>query len=541
MKTKFLAIALSATVLVAASGTGTVTAAAQERDAVNIAMTERPADIDLLHMKQSSSSAEVLFNMTYDSLIGIDANGRLMPELAKELEISESDSEDGSGGYQMHFEWVDLDPASDWIDGVPWEGAWEEGVSLGDGDLQFLDGEGSLWMKFVLREGICFQDGTPLDAYSVANLIDYARLQSRDTVVYRQWQPVTNYIIEDDYTITLYLFFGCSEVVPVEEEIACGYIDFLYNLASPRGSIVQTQSYDGFALGTGAYVLKADGGSRIELESNPYWWGKPVSTQYVNFLYGEISLDNVDLGIFQQDPSNGLDTVVSVLTNNPVAITFANGVFNDEHFRKAVAYSIDKYSLNWLSEAPGIWIRDARLYGIPEAQNQFNNFVNETAMEYDDGHPVVVKMLVPQDGELIRAAETVVHRGLEKIGVELRICMVDKASLYSEWQDGNYDMMLAEIELTNVNSAINMLYSKISDNADGALHDSKFAANLYTYYYVHASAQNECVNNATLVNLGWQPYYLVQNSNVSGVELPQKSCSTGMLGRLDFRWVKVDE
>ena len=106
--------------------------------------------------------------------------------------------------------------------------------------------------------------------------------------------------------------------------------------------------------------------------------------------------------------------------------------------------------------------------------------------------------------------------------------------------NGNYDIILKEIDLHNVNSAYNTLYGKGNTDLDDWLDSASIATIEGSFMQAHAAAQYiNYTEEAYVTNLGWQKKAVIRNQNVSGISICEGFNPLGDASTLDFRFIAV--
>lgn len=204
---------------------------------------------------------------------------------------------------------------------------------------------------FNLRKGVKWHDGTDFTAEDVVFTMERAKempsTKSKAAVI-KTAEAL------DDYTVKLTLEYS--------------YPNFILQLASYPWCIVSKKvveangdDNDKMLIGTGAYKFVSNTtGVGVTLESNKNYWGGEPYFETINYklipdnntaltalLNGEIDLDQVTtaLDVDYVKDTDGM-TVHSFQRSAAYFLAFnqAEAPLNNEHFRKAIAYAIDKQS-----------------------------------------------------------------------------------------------------------------------------------------------------------------------------------------------------
>lgn len=224
------------------------------------------------------------------------------------------------------------------------------------------DRSGRVW-TFLLRGGVTFQDGTPLDAQAVcANFDRWYRFTGENRALDRSyyWQRVfggfkgqsslyRDCVVDDPHTVRI--------------ELTRPDAAFLSALPLPAFSIASPQSIDlGEPVGTGPFRVESWArGERLVLVRNDGYWGAKPALQRVVFLV--LPTDGARLGALERGEIDGYDLVapqdvaeiekrpeLRVLERPPydvgyLAINQARAPLDKLLVRKAVASGLDRRRL----------------------------------------------------------------------------------------------------------------------------------------------------------------------------------------------------
>jgi len=504
---------------------------------ITIAVCESASDADIFSAKEVSVTDEWVFNMAYDRLLEVDDDGYLQPSLIESWEFVGYDS------YSMSMSKLKSFPsAGDWnsygeyfLPDSPYEAKGYKSDFPTRGWDEYLDGDGLLIIQLNFRDDLNFNDGCPVNAETVKEMIYNVKGSNRDTLIYKQWQPVYKVECMDDLTMQLYLSFS---------GLNYGFMDFMYGLASPYGSIVHKEGDE--IVGSGAYNISVKENYIIELYRNEYWWGGNVPTQNITFTICEdndISCEllrrgEADIGILDGEESvyqydeEAFDYAY-VETNPIVAFYNPNSEFlYDVRIRQACDYGIYNSQilamLNLSDRSNDFWTIE-----YPYDYHLAKELVREVG--YPDG--VQLKMLSADDYVNKTIAE-IVQNYLAEIGIETEIYIVPSDLLEYEASSGNYDIVLAEIDLHNINSIYNAFKNRDEDELSQYISLARSAAAEGSCFRSYYDVQKYCYNEAAYMTyFGWRNKVVASNFDVKGFELPQGLYPLGDMSRLDFRWV----
>ncbi|MBO5480564.1 MAG: hypothetical protein J6A63_05210 [Clostridia bacterium] len=572
-KKRIMAVLSAATVLLTSGvGTGISLNAAKADNATSatVIVDEPFTDLNILTRTKGSYTADMVYTMIYDTLFTLDANGNFAPNLVETWEII------AEGGYSS---WSPLElPSGEFAPG------WE--VPPEFVDLAIYDTNVTGIMICQILEGVTFQNETPLTVDSLIALVNYAKAQPTNTLIYQTWAPVTITYI-DDYTFVL----GVNMV-----NYNIGFIDVMFNLASPQGSIVDVGELGngaaGYPLGTGAYTLEeivteSTGDTTecyaVELERWAGWRNvTEVPTQYVTFEYVENSND-AEMGVRSGDAAAAVvrDTIYNnqelfyywrrndeweekrkyyALEGNPLALYFnldsEESIFGITEYRQAVAAGMDKVIFRESGgldfDSNGFWCYLQNSHSttdIPVNNMNYAQSLIESAGVIIGG--IQIDVVVYDDSYFANetayqyycSVRDTLRDYLEELFsyvVNVNMIEASESQMATYESNGNYDIMLKEIDLHNINSAHKTLYGKGSDDIDYWLDIAARALDINTYMLLHLQAQYyNYAEESYVTNLGWQKRALLLQDNVSGVEPYEGFCPTGSSSRLDFRFIEV--
>ena len=398
-----------------------------------------------------------------------------------------------------------------------------------------MDGDGLLIIQLNFRDDLNFNDGCPVNAETVKEMIYNVKGSSRDTLIYKQWQPVYRLEQIDDCSLQLYLSFS---------GLNYGFMDFMYGLASPYGSIVHKEGDE--IIGSGAYNIVSNTADGVKLERNEDWWGGSVPTQYITFKtsenntvrYSMLHSGEADIGFL--DGEDSVDQYYEyefnyeyVETNPIVAFYNPNSEFlYDVRMRRACDYGIYNSLIG-------------TMVNLSDRSNDFWTIVDS----YDDcfakvlmaeaGCPDGVKLkMLAADDHVNKMIAEIVRLNLIEIGIETEIDIVPSDLLEYEASSGNYDIVLAEIDLHNINSIYNAFKNRDEDELSQYISLARSAAAEGSYCRSYYEVQKYCYNEQYYMTyFGWRNKVVASNFDVKGFELPQGLYPLGDMSRMDFRWV----
>lgn len=512
---------------------------------ISIAAYEPVGDLDIFSVTEVSSTEEWIFNMVYDRLLEVDDEGQLQPSLIESWEFVGYDS------YSMSMSKLkSLPPAGDWnssweyhslLPDLPenpsepfeWQGYKSPVPTRGWDD--YLDGDGLLIIQLNLRDDLNFNDGCPIITETVKEMIFNAKGSNSDTLIYRQWQPVYKVECIDDFTMQLYLSFS---------GLNYGFMDFMYGLASPYGSIVHKEGDE--IIGSGAYNVVDNNNYIINLARNDNWWGGSVPTPNITFVisedndirYSMLHSGEADISILDGEESvyqyyEETFDYAYVETNPIVAFYNPNSEYlYDVRMRRACDYGIYNSPIGTMVNLSD---RSNDFWTIIDSYDDYFAKVLMAEAGYPDG--VRLNMLAADD-QVNKTIAEIAQRYLAEIGIDLLIDLVPSDLFENDATSGNYDIILAEIDLHNINSIYNAFKNRDEDELSQYISLARSAAAEGSCFRSYYDVQKYCYNEAAYMTyFGWRNKVVASNFDVKGFELPQGLYPLGDMSRLDFRWV----
>ncbi len=355
--------------------------------------------------------------------------------------------------------------------------------------------DGKTW-TFTLREGIVFHNGYSLTAYEVVSSYQRFLLAGESNPYYTRLQMIESMEAQDDLTLVVTSKYT-------------GYIT-LYAMTFP---VVQSGTLDdSMPRGTGPYwYTQYAPGSGVRLENNPLWWKNDPEIQSIAAVnYADsgaaleaLSTNQVDL-LCTQSSHAAFTRKVSDYTSldyvtNVYEMLIPNldetSVMSDLRMRRAVMYAIDRSELAdkaYLGMGiqcevpvnPSTWLYESQsaiFYYSPERALQL---IKECGWEDLDNDGIFNKI----DGvrfkdlelELITYNEStnsirenaanMIASYLATVGVQVNVNVVTKARAQQRIKDGDYDIALVGVQLSEVPGVSSILQKK------GALNLNKYSS-----------------------------------------------------------------
>ena len=578
MKKKIFALFSAAIILTSSWATGVnfMHADATVADTAVIGVDEPFNNVNILTMTEQNGATNMILNMVYDTLFVVGEGGELDYGLIERVEYTDNWS---GGTYDLEFPEQAYLPNGE-VDTLGWNFIdIPESVSIYNSDA-----EGPY---YKLKEDIYFQSGTPFTVDSLINMIAFANAQPTNTLIYKVWSPITINRIDDRWFTWSFDY----------DDLSFGYMDILYALASPIGGIFDVGMTSNNLpsstppFGTGPYVFDNVYDTYVTMSTSDWWWGEDVLTQNVRFEYyndasaiaGAIQSETVSVGVFNKTLSYASyresdlyedfiagDYVEDEFEGNPFGLYFnldEESLFNSLDLRLATTYALDKEDirregyLNVLGNGIWCYFEDEKDYFRINMTNEEPSQAAELTIargmvqSYEEENYVLDGVssitLVAQNGssfsngaeyvQMVSAVENDIEALFQAYNISVNVVYATKQQISTYEQNGNYDIILREIDLKNYNSAYQSLYGKITSTiyADESLEYALNAIDAPSFAALHLCAQWWNLVEPAVVNLGWQSKILLRRNNVDGITTMQKFCSTGSDGRIDFRYISV--
>ena len=536
------------------------TASAQKQSAneIKIAVDEQFYDLDIMTMTKHSSAVDQAFTMIYDRLFAFE-NGRITSDIALSYELLPSD-EPGEGGNDS---WADdfyiPECPEEWIEGYdapPGMLDWEDTE-----ELNFLGGSGQMIIRITLRDDVYFSDNSNLTAEDVAQWIVRAKSCPTDTLLHKQWESVFSTIEVDSTTIDLYMNLSDKDY---------GYVDFIYSLTTPIASIIK---YDNGYIGTGAYSVAECENNFVKLERRSNWWKGEVSgADYVNFYYYaskneiQMQLQTGDVSIAVSDgyAENLQHNIESGelkekrIATNPIAVLLnkEDSLLSNKYIRKGIFYGINANTMiaqnyfELVGATHDYWTVDRHNYsGLKNNEDSYTRAIFNIYkyIGLEDDYSVPLSIITDNNDFNIRIGEYIVGdmnsrtkksaNQTDNYRFNATLNRVSDELYESALESGGYQLIIKEIELSEIDSAYKYFNGKSTENMDKLLYKMKKSADLNTFHRMHKYIQAERCNNYDLLIAGWKYKSIVYNNNISGIKFASGYNPVSLISYPDFRGV----
>ena len=304
----------------------------------------------------------------------------------------------------------------------------------------------ALTYTMVVKDGITFQDGTPLDAEAVKWNLDYYKENGVLTGSYFNY--VENVEVVDEKTVVVHMSSW-------DALFDYGLARTCY-ICSPTA--VETLGADGFneaPIGTGAFkVTKWTHGEGIYTEKYDGYWGGTPYLDGVNFkIYASTATQQAALEVGDLDIMNLSGDAVTAdalkakgytLTNAAIPSTgytlcfnsLKEGPLTDLRVRQAIAYAVDaeeicnsllgdgaygSVSTQWAVSSSSEYNKDVTGYGYDVEKAK--SLLKEAG--YENGFELTINFQV---GDFAKSVCQIIQAELEQIGIKVTLNQVEVAN-----------------------------------------------------------------------------------------------------------------
>lgn len=393
-----------------------------------------------------------------------------------------------------------------------------------------------LW-KFTLRSGISFHNGQPLTAYDVQASYELFVQMDSDSNPYtaRMKQLISRLQAIDDRTVA------------VEGKYA-GYIT-LYAMNFP---VVQADTlYDDMPRGTGPYwYVRYDVDSAIRIEANPLWWQQPPTLDSITFRRYSVSgraiegIQTHQVDILSTRSTNAaLCRKLSDLTAMDYGTTTyemlvpnldASSQMSNVKLRQAVMYAIDRSTIasnayhdmavqSEVPVLPGTWLyesQSAQYYYSPERALQllyesgWKDLTGDMVLDKVEGVKVseLELNIITSNDSVSSIRENAVDQiaeYLNAVGIKTVVEVLEKSELKKRMSNGQYDLALIGVNLSEVPLLVQLLgsggtlnYNAYSDSVmDTLLQQTLTADSESGMQQVYSQIQLRVVENLPIMGL----------------------------------------
>lgn len=318
-------------------------------------------------------------------------------------------------------------------------------------------------IAFTIRQGVTFQDGTPMTADDVV----YTLNTVSDPKYGALYQIAVNWIKSAEKTGPWTVVLHMKKTYPASLEWLAGFIpiypEAYYKKVGPSGMAVKP-------IGTGPYMLDSmQPGSHWVLKKNPnYWKGSPDHP----------SLSTIDLRIMPETNtqinelvSNKLDFIwnftpdiaaklkrfknIDVKQGPTLRIVYAlvnphlDTPIKDIRVRQAIIYAINREAIKNAFVGPAAQVINAACdptqFGcIKDVESYSYDVQKAKALLTQAGYPngFTLNLLVGAGAPTARPVQEAIMQDLGKVGIKLNITEKPWAAANDDWKAGKFPLML---------------------------------------------------------------------------------------------------
>ena len=312
-------------------------------------------------------------------------------------------------------------------------------------------------VRFHIRDGACYSDGTPVTAQDV--LFSFG-LAKENAVSFANYLDIENSTADDDQTVTIAL----TEYVPGWEQL---FVNPSAGIISEAG-LEAVGGADGAArtppVGCGRYVFKEwVSGQYIIVERNENYWDDSYTGYYKTIRFTFIpdaasrvlALQSGDADVamriamsdYMALQGNAEAKGVPFATDRVFSLMFntQSEYFSNEKVREAVAHAIDPQAVNALNNMGQGQVMQGWLTPTHPYYKEY----------YEGGHPTydpeLAKSLLAEAGYAdgfsctlpVQAANqqiaTVIQESLRQVGIDLQIETMEQSAYVTAMRGGEYD------------------------------------------------------------------------------------------------------
>lgn len=334
-------------------------------------------------------------------------------------------------------------------------------------------------LTLLLKEGILFQDESPLTAQDVAYTIDEIKdleVSSYKPLVF----PIKRTSVVDDRTITLFY----------DEPYAFMLNDLTFPIVSK--TYAKSDVYDSMVpMGTGPYTyVDYQDMQSLDLMANPLWHGGDVYVERIHVVAMnettnlETLFDQHLIDLMNPDKFNWLkysdkedQQIESYLTSNYdfLGFNFENDVLQIKGVRQGIAYALDRENLiynQFIDHAvladtpviPGSWfdmgqpitytynvdLAKELVSDIPWSDNDGDGlFDREDVLDENKFTTIELVMLVNGSSSVRTSVAPKIESYIEAIGFDVVVEVVDNATYYERVMAKDFDILYGGWQLSS--------------------------------------------------------------------------------------------
>lgn len=333
-------------------------------------------------------------------------------------------------------------------------------------------------LTLVLKEGVLFQNETPLTASDVAYTID--AIKDLETSPYKPLVlPIKRVSVLDERTLTLYY----------DEPYAFMLNDLTFPILSK--TYLQSGDYDPMVpMGTGPYgFVDYQVMQSMDLTANPLWHGGQVYVENIHVVVMnetsnlETLFDQHLIDLMNPDKFNWLkysdkedQQIESYLTTNYdfIGFNFENDLLQIKGVRQGIAYAIDRDNLiynQFINHAtlvdtpviPGSWFETEAPLTYTYDLEMARELASDVPWSDQDGDGLLDKvdvldeskyetiqlvMLVNGSSSVRTSAAPIIAADIQAIGIDVVVEVVDSATYYERVLAKDFDLLYGGWQLS---------------------------------------------------------------------------------------------
>ncbi|MBQ8506499.1 MAG: peptide ABC transporter substrate-binding protein [Clostridia bacterium] len=358
--------------------------------------------------------------------------------------------------------------------------------------------DGGTW-TFKLREGVVFHNGMSLTAADVLLSYQSYIAAGETNPYYKRLQMIEEMEATDEFTVTV-----------KTDEDASGYM-VLYAMTFPvvqYGTLSETM-----ARGTGPYwYTEYVSGAGVRLEANPLWWKKDTQIQSIAAIcYADsgdaleaLSTKEIDMLCTQSSNASFSRKMSAYTSMDYLTTTYEmiipnlseDSLMSDVRMRQAVMYAIDRAAIAenaYLGMGiqcevpvnPGSWLYESQsaiYYYSPERALQllqncgWSDLTGDGMLNQVDGvrlKDLELRMIVYNEStnSIRENAANMIAEYLRQVGVKVNIEVRGKERVLRYINEGDYDIALVGVNLSEVPDLTEMFGSRGDVNLNSYGHE----------------------------------------------------------------------
>jgi peptide/nickel transport system substrate-binding protein len=378
--------------------------------------------------------------------------------------------------FDIHYEssYIAAQPIGPIYNGLVTQDVYNNGKIIGDLAERWEVGEEGKRITFFLRRGVTFHDGsdfTCADAqYSLDKLADPKR--ANPTFVGVLSPVYETSACTDEYTLVLSLKQPSAAIMTL--------LSGAHAVMMKKGIAESVNRNDAkFLMGTGPFKFKSyTPGVDFQAERNPHYWkpGQPYIQGYRAVVMADLTkifasfrarqltmtgigrhLERPEAEILQRDFPDAVVAIGPRATWDNFVMNVSKPPFNDVRVRKAVALTTDREKMIEIAVegwgVPGGYIGPHTPYGLPpEELQQYPQFGTDMKKREAEAKRLLAEagygkgldvQLMLRRGPLYERGALSRQDDLKKVGINLKIDMVDTATNLDRQKNGDFQVYTA--------------------------------------------------------------------------------------------------